>query len=73
MTCRRSRPESLAGEILTLAEAFGWLALGWLAVAFECCRRRSENFESCVPRPVGLHDVACGDVELPTIETDRGA
>jgi len=67
------RNESLLGELAELGAAVGWLALGWLALAFECFRRRSENFEACVPRPVGLNDVACGDVEVPPVETDRGA
>ncbi|HXK17579.1 MAG TPA: hypothetical protein VNG33_07245 [Polyangiaceae bacterium] len=65
--------DSLVGELAELGAAFGWLALGWLALAFECCRRRREDLEACVPRPVALDDVACGDVEMPSVDTDRGA
>lgn len=71
--CRRPGPESLAGELLTLAEAVGWLALGWLALAFECGRRRSEDLESSVPRPVGLHDMARGCIELPVVDLEIDA
>lgn len=73
--CPPPRPDSLAGELLTLAEAMGWLALGGLALVFDRARRLvcAVDLEADVPRPVPLDDMARSGVELPRVDVERRA